>query len=112
MIPATLFMGGSSFQLSISPTFINYFSGSASGTTDSITVSVVGGAGSNVFDWERISGSFYITATTDNAATTTFSFSFPVSGSFSTTFRCTVTDASGVSDYVDITVTISYEDFT
>jgi hypothetical protein len=78
----------------------------AAKSTAAATVSVTGGTPPFSYAWTKVSGGA-ITITSPGAASTTFSASGLASGETrSATFRCTVTDAHGLKDTVDVSVAI------
>lgn len=108
MIPAVLVLASNGIQVSVDTSLIFDTVLTASGTTsDSATVSAVGGSGSYTYTWSRVSGSAYISPTSTSAATTTFTWSFPFDGFFSTVFKCVVDDGS-TTQSVFVTVSITY----
>lgn len=90
---------------------VDHASVSASGsatteTTGAATVSVTGGTAPFTYAWTKVSGGA-ITVTSASAASTTFSAASLTSGETRTgTFKCTVTDAHGLTSSVNVGVTI------
>lgn len=81
--------------------------GSKTLTTASVQVTATGGAGGYTYAWVRIAGSVKITATAPAADSTAFTATLNPDESVVATFQCTVTDASGATQVVQVEVTMS-----
>jgi len=103
---------GGSLSVSASPVSVSTNQDAASVTTSAVTASASGGSGGNSFAWAKQSGGS-ITADSPASATTTFSATGLTAGEArSAVFRCTVTDSSTATAYVDVTVTITRAGFS
>ena len=112
MVPGVLVFSQSSLQVSASPVVISETVSSRTGTTsDTITVSAIGGSGSYTYTWTQTSGSTDIAVGSPSAATTDFDYNFSYPGLFSSTFQCEVDDGSGAVETVSVDVIISWGDF-
>jgi hypothetical protein len=79
---------------------------SATGHADAVTAVATGGTAPLAFSWAKLSGGS-ISADTPGAAQTAFTASGLLDGETrSAVFRCTVTDAHGLTATADVTVTI------
>lgn len=108
MVPGVSILGGTTLQLSVSPSSLNETVPTSTGTTSgSVTVSAVGGSGSYNYSWTRLSGSSAISAANPSAATTDFDYNFGATGFFTTTFNCEVDDGT-YTENIQVTVSIFY----
>jgi len=78
----------------------------ATATSNSITSSVTGGAGSNSYSWAKLSGTPSFTITSPTSSSTTFSQYYSAAGSGYATYRLTVTDAYSATCTADVVVTL------
>jgi hypothetical protein len=78
-------------------------------TAENATCTVTGGASPIAYLWVRVSGDTQITPSVEDSSFTSFGATFPIDGaSFTTVFRCDVTDANGLtasSNTVTVTMT-------
>jgi hypothetical protein len=77
-------------------------------TSNTTTVSRIGGVSPSTFAWARVSGNASITAKFSNAAATSFSAIMNPDDFFEAVFECTVTDASGAVRKIQANVTLDY----
>jgi hypothetical protein len=71
-------------------------------TTNSVTVSVTGGVGGFTYAWTYVSGDTF-TVLSPSAATTQFRRS-TANGVFNGVYRCTVTDSTAATTYIDVNI--------
>lgn len=92
-------------------TISHVYSGSATATSESTTVTATGGTPGYTYAWTRVSGSTDISADSASAATTTFSVVSMADGATkSAIFRCTVTDSTAATYTIDVSVGFERDD--
>lgn len=92
-------------------TISHVYSGSATATSESTTVTATGGTPGYTYAWTRVSGSTDISADFASAATTTFSVVSMADGATkSAIFRCTVTDSTAATYTIDVSVGFERDD--
>jgi hypothetical protein len=90
------------------PSGYEYGTTSASVFTNPATiVSVTGGTAPYAYAWVRLSGDVSVTATVPAGPTTQFTAFLPVDGYATAVFQCTVTDASGATATVQVTIILN-----
>ena len=111
IIPALILASGTPMSLSVEPP-IAYGSRTGAGTVTSyvVTVTVMGGTGAKTYSWVKLSGDV-ISATASTSATTAFSASIGLNDELGATFRCTVTDAIGMTATIDVDVNLYENSF-
>lgn len=93
----------------ITATDVTQFTSTASGTTDTgSAVTTSGGKSPFTYLCVRIGGAVEIAPSTPTDSSTTFTYSLPFEGFYTTTFRWTVTDDDGLVATTDVTVTVNY----
>lgn len=79
-------------------------------TSNSVTVTVVGGTGPYTHKWTKNTGSSAVQVTSPTSATTTFFASVPKNGSYTASMKDTITDSLGATTTVILpTVLLEYE---
>lgn len=107
MVPGVLVFSQSTLQVSAEPLLISETVSSSTGTTsDTTTVSAVGGSNLYTYTWTQTSGSTDIAVGSPSAATTDFDYNFSYPGLFSATFQCEVDDGDGAVGVVSVNVII------
>lgn len=77
-------------------------------TTNSVTITAIGGSGSYTYSWARLSGDVY-TILSPTSATTQFRLSASTPSDHAGVYRCTINDGAGQTTTVDINVSSSHQ---
>lgn len=109
MVPGVFTVFANSlFLVADNPKLLELANSASGDTAGTITISVEGGTPSYSYSWAYKSGYPNMEANSPSSATTDFDYFFNTQGVYSTVFTCTVTDDNGLSQDIDVTVTLIY----